>query len=260
MIEPNSIQLFTEPTDLHLENNQVQVWQAWLDCSTQELTRYDALLSVDEKARAGRFHFEKDRNHYIVCRGLLRLILSTYLDIKPTQVEFSYGRYRKPALKTGLGIKDLEFNLSHSKDLGVFAFCLERPIGIDVEYIRPMPDEDRFAEQFFSTSETAWITAHDGLIKQDGFFKIWTCKEAFFKVSGDGLTLPISQAIMELDNSQSIHLAAINGRQSDAARWKIISYEPAAGYQAALAVEGQDWQVSFGWLSPLQPACAAPPR
>ena len=145
---------------------------------------------------------------------------------------------------------NLEFNLSHSNGLGVFAFCRGNPIGIDVEYIRPMPDEDRFAEQFFSDLEIAWIGAHAGAEKHIGFFKIWTCKEAFFKVSGDGLTLPINQVVIDLSRSQSVRLAAIDGNPEQAARWKIVTFEPTAVFQAALAVEGQDLQVDIGWLSP----------
>ena len=249
-MDPYHSQLFPALQDMYLANNQVQVWQAWLDCSTQELTGYYDLLLTDEKARANRFHFEKDRGHYIVCRGLLRLILGTYLEIKPKQVEFCYGKHGKPALRTGLVEDNLEFNLSHSKGLGVFAFCRGNPIGIDVEYIHPMPDEDSFAEQFFSDLEIAWIAAHVGAEKHAGFFKIWTCKEAFFKVSGDGLTLPINRVDIDLGRSQSVRLAAIDGNQAQAARWKIVSFEPTAVYQAALAVEGQDWQVAIEWLSP----------
>ena len=238
---------FTALSDLRLANHQVQVWQAWLDCSAQELIRYSALLSEDEQRRAGRFHFESDRNHYIVARGLLRLLLSAYLDIPPAQVEFCYGPQGKPGLPTQVG-NHLEFNLSHSKGLGVFAFGRGNPIGIDVEYIRPMPDEDRFAEQFFSAAEIAWLAAHRGAEKVAGFFKIWTGKEAFFKASGDGLTLPISQAVIDLDGGPSVRLAAIAGDPAQAARWQIFSFEPVSGYQVALAAEGQDWQVTFGRL------------
>ncbi len=236
--------------DLHLGDRQVQIWQAWLGCSAQALSDYAALLSQDERGRAARFFFDVDRNHYIACRGLLRRILGAYLDIHPARLEFVYGAQKKPALKSSMAGKNLEFNLSHSKGLGVFAFSWGNPLGIDVENIRALPDADGFAEQFFSPSEIAWIVHHSGVEKQTGFFKIWTCKEAFFKANGDGLTLPMKKAVVDLDTGRSVRLAAIDGNQEQASRWEIISFVPAAGYQATLAVRCHELQITYGWLAP----------
>ncbi len=237
------------PFDLHLPVGQVQVWHAWLDSPAEKLTYFESLLSNDEHERSKRFFFERDRHNYITARGLLRCLLGAYLEMEPEKILISYGRQRKPAIRSERPGTSLEFNLSHSNGLGAFAFCLGSPVGIDIEYIRPLPDEDRFAEQFFSATEIDWMAAHSGFEKQEGFFKIWTCKEAFFKANGEGLTVPISQAVIDLEGSQSPRLAAIDGSREQARRWKMVSYQPAAGYQAALAVEELEWDVSMEWLT-----------
>ena len=98
-----------------LAGSDLHIWCASLNVSPEDLSCHLSLLSQDEIGRAERFYFEKDRNHFIVGRGLLRTILGGYLEMEPAQIEFVYGTYGKPALKSGLKDKVLEFNLSHSK-------------------------------------------------------------------------------------------------------------------------------------------------
>jgi hypothetical protein len=53
----------------------------------------------------------------------------------------------------------MEFNLSHSGNLALYAFTRGRAVGVDVELIREMPDADDLAERFFSVTETALLRA-----------------------------------------------------------------------------------------------------
>jgi 4'-phosphopantetheinyl transferase len=128
-----------------LPDSATHIWCASLSVTSTVLAHYSSCLAPDEKARANRFYFEADRNRYIAGRGLLRTILGSYLQRDPAQIEFVYGPYGKPALKPVQGHKTLEFNLSHSKDLAVYAFNLNCKLGVDVEYIKPMSDMDSFA-------------------------------------------------------------------------------------------------------------------
>lgn len=226
------------PTD-----SDIHVWYASLNGTAHELFRYRSLLSQDETDRAMRFVFEKDRNHYIVGRGLLRTILGGYLGLEPAQLTFVYGPHGKPALQSGQSAQAIEFNLSHSNDLVLYAFNLNRRIGVDVEYLIPMTDMDDFAEQFFTPRESAWINSLPGIQKEDAFFKTWTCKEAFLKANGSGLTVPINQVEISLKAEGTVELIAIGEDQEQAANWHIEMFSPLPGYQAALAVEGHDGQI-----------------
>jgi len=90
---------FSAPPSHPLTDSDIHIWCASLSASPEDLSHYIPLLSQDELARSKRFYFKKDRDHFIVGRGLLRTILDSYLDVEPSQIEFVYGQYGKPALK-----------------------------------------------------------------------------------------------------------------------------------------------------------------
>jgi 4'-phosphopantetheinyl transferase len=222
-----------------LTDSDIHIWCASLNISHEELSHHVSLLSLDEKARAERFYFEKDRDHFIVGRGLLRTIISYYLKVEPAQIIFFYEEYGKPALKSELRDKTFEFNLSHSKGLALYIFSWNRKVGIDVEYIHSMPDMDDFAERFFSPRESAFINSLSGQQKEIAFFKLWTCKEAFLKANGNGLTVPINEVEISLESEGSVTLEAIGEEKEQISHWQLEIFNPVQGYQAALAVEGK---------------------
>jgi 4'-phosphopantetheinyl transferase len=197
--------------------------------------------SADEQLRADRFYFERDRKHFIVGRGLLRAILGRYLDLEPAQVQFSYGPRGKPALANiGTG-GALCFNLSHSNGLALYAVTHDRNLGIDLEYIRPMPEAEQMAKRFFSPREYAVISSLPPHQKQEAFFRGWTCKEAYLKAIGEGLAQPLDRVEVSLAPSEPARLYGITGEPSAAARWFLQELTPAPSYVATLAVEGHGW-------------------
>ena len=228
-----------------LIDSDIHVWCASLSVSSQDLLYYHSILSDDELGRARRFAFEKDRNRFITGRGFLRTILGSYLQLEPAQIEFVYGQYGKPALKLGQGYKTLEFNLSHSKDLAVYAFNWNRKLGVDVEYVQPMPDMDSFAELHFSSCETAFINALSGEEKEQAFFKLWTGKEAYLKANGSGLTEPLNEVEVSLETWKSFALNTVGKDKAQNERWHLEMFNPVPGYQAALVVEGYEYQIVF---------------
>src|SRR5688572_21945113 len=149
---PGNQRLASSPA-YRLAGDEVQVWIASLERSLQAVAGFSRLLSPDERDRAERFYFERDRSRFIIGRGLLRTLLGAYLALEPGRIEFRYGAYGKPALNGPVRGKTLQFNLAHSNDMAVFIFSRNRPVGIDVEHIRQMSDEDDFAERFFSLDE-----------------------------------------------------------------------------------------------------------
>ena len=80
--------------NLPLADDEVHVWRAILDLEAPRVRSLQRTLAPDEQARAERFYFRKDRERFIVARGLLRVILSRYLDTKPGQLRFCYGLRR----------------------------------------------------------------------------------------------------------------------------------------------------------------------
>src|SRR5262249_7836652 len=140
-----------------LADSEVHVWCVALAQTTVTIKLLWDTLSPEECERAGRFYFARDRERFIVARGMLRAILGRYLNMDPTQLRFCYNQYGKPALASDQASKMLSFNLSHSHELAVYAIAPSRMVGVDIEYIRPNQDERAIAEQFFSPREIAML-------------------------------------------------------------------------------------------------------
>src|ERR1022692_920154 len=112
----------------------VDIYPVRLDADTASLdsARLDSLyeiLSPQERERAGRYRFAEHRREYIVCRGTLREVLSSYLEMHPGRIEFVYNRHGKPRLRGW----DVRFNVSHSGGWALPAVTCGRGAGIALE-------------------------------------------------------------------------------------------------------------------------------
>src|SRR6266853_3808704 len=119
----------------NLAPDQVHVWRVPLNQKPERLPELIEVLSPDERARAERFRFDKDRHQFIDSRAALRLLLSQYLNISPKELAFSFSAHGKPALANGLSNSGLRFNLSRRDGLALIAVTRERYIGVDVELV-----------------------------------------------------------------------------------------------------------------------------
>ena len=233
----------TAPERLTLTDDRVHLWRASLVRPPAELRDLRALLAPDEVERAARYHFNKDRDHFIAARGTLRRILSVYLNADPSRVCFSYSQYGKPSLAGSHGSHPLRFNLAHSHELALFAFTNNREIGVDVEYIRADELEENIAENFFSMKELNQLRSLSPSDRVEAFFNCWTRKEAYIKARGEGLSLPLDQFDVSLmPGEPNVTLNVLND-EKEAGRWSLQALNPADGYVGAIAVEGNDWQL-----------------
>ncbi|MCI0394240.1 MAG: 4'-phosphopantetheinyl transferase superfamily protein [Chloroflexi bacterium] len=222
------------PVELVLGPAEVHVWRAWLEQPDNLFDQLARTLSEDERARAARFKFEKDRRAYTIARGVLRALLGRYLGRRPEEVGFIYTPHNKPLLAEA---SPLSFNLSHSHQLALLAFTLDRLVGVDVEYVRAMPDAAGLAERFFSPAEYAAWRAVPAEQQPLAFFNCWTRKEAFVKALGEGLTHPLDQFDVSLAPGEAARLLAVAGSRAEAARWSLAAFTPAFHYAAAVAVQ-----------------------
>jgi len=192
-----------------------------------ELARW---LSPDEDLRKKRFRFPKDQQHFAAGRGILRETLARYLGADPSEIEFTYNRFGKPALRDS----DLHFNVSHSAGLAVYAISRSREVGVDIERIDPKFAEDQIAERFFSPSEVAALRSLRADLQTEAFFRCWTRKEAYVKARGSGLSLPLDTFDVTLRPGQpAAFLRGVEG-------WSIEDLETAPGYVAALVAEDNE--------------------
>jgi 4'-phosphopantetheinyl transferase len=239
------------PASLSLAGNEVHIWKASLlwNC-TQPLY---ALLAPDEQTKAERFHFDRDRSSYIVGRGLLRLILSVYLSVDPKDLTFEYNRYGKPRLASDLTLddrKELQFNVSHSHTLALYAIAWNTSVGVDLEYLRPELDWRQIAEHYFSPREVAALAQVSETQQCRAFFDCWTRKEAYIKAKGQGLSIPLDQFDVSLKPGEPAALIEVRNHSQEVSRWTIRELRPDAAYAAAIAMEGEVRQLCYWQASP----------
>ena len=187
-------------------------------------------LTADEWARLRRFHFARDARRYAVRRGVLRHLLGRYLSIPPSEVSFVYGPQQKPALAERLAKTGLHFNLSDSGEMAVYAFAVEQSIGVDIEEHRDYPDARQLARNFFSPTETAWLSQQPDALVSLAFLRCWTCKESVVKALGDGLMAPLQEFTVA-------HWQTPPGLiwpTAPAGKWSVHLLNPPAHFSAAL--------------------------
>jgi 4'-phosphopantetheinyl transferase len=138
---------------LLLPMHEVHLYCASLDTLATRLTHFAATLNVDERARAARFHFARDRQRYIVARGLLRMILGHYLAVEAVQLHFCYNDFGKPSLAAPYSDGGLTFNLAHSGSYALYGLARQRQVGVDIEQVRLDLELEQLVGQVFSRAE-----------------------------------------------------------------------------------------------------------
>jgi 4'-phosphopantetheinyl transferase len=175
-----------------LEAEQLHVWRLDLAPPTESLAGMSELLSAEEREKAARFRFERDRVRYVAAHGGMRLILAAYVNAAPDRLEFSTNAHGKPALEVcaagGLPASVAPgFNLSHAGSWGLLAVGRRRFIGADIERQRDLPDLARLAESVLSPAELTVLQATELDRRAECFFQMWARKEAVVKAIGRGL-------------------------------------------------------------------------
>jgi 4'-phosphopantetheinyl transferase len=167
----------------------------------------------------------------VVARAALRSILSGYLDQPPGCLAIAYGPHGKPFVVGGP-----EFNLAHSHELALCAVAA-RPVGVDLEWRRPIEGLAAVAASAFSPKEREALAALPTAQRLDAFFRCWTRKEAYVKARGDGLRAPLDGFDVSLDPTDA-RLLASRLDPAEPSRWSLASLEPDGAYVGALAIEG----------------------
>lgn len=229
----------TPPDGLNLQSRHVDVWRIHLNLELDSVKSFESTLSEDEFQRASNFHFDKDRDRYIIAHFSLRNILGRYLGTEPAQLEFSIDQHGKPSLLK----HKLEFNLSHSGSFALVAVTLNRIIGVDVERMREGISSLSIARQYFSPAEIVELETVPADQKETAFFACWTRKEAFIKAKGLGLSLPLDSFDVSLTPDEPAILRAVRPQPQEAARWTLLSLDVAPRHAGAVAVENAELKV-----------------
>lgn len=230
------------PDALSLPRDRVDLWRAMLNQPEADLRLLEQTLAPDERSRAARFRFDRDRRRFVAARGQLRTILSRYVEVDAQTLVVSYGPRGKPFLSLPFRAA-LKFNLSHSGELALIAVTLSREVGVDLEEIRSMDNADKLAQRFFSARENAALRTLSEEERLEAFYRCWTLKEAYLKATGDGLTRATDSFDVVFDSAEPARLLSVEGETAEAFRWSLMRLAPAPGYVGAVAADGSDWTI-----------------
>lgn len=155
----------------------------WLVDTLQPLPDQAMLaLSADELARAHRFHAPQHADRYRRGHAALRLLLSQFVDMPMGSLQFVRDGWGKPRLA---GTPGLHFSISYAGNAVLVGIAWRRPIGVDLEPSRPIPDAHELAGAHFTPDECAQVDT------DQAFLTGWTRKEACVKALGPGLGVPL---------------------------------------------------------------------
>ncbi|QDZ39103.1 4'-phosphopantetheinyl transferase superfamily protein [Euhalothece natronophila Z-M001] len=152
------------------------------------------------------------QTRFIAGRGILRYLIGNYLNLEPQKVEFTYRDRGKPILTENNTSPPLQFNVSHSHNLGLYAFAYsDYEIGIDVELMRPVSNVLSLAKRFFTEKEASYLESLSSPEQIETFFQFWTAKEAYLKATGEGLAgLENIEVMVSSSHSKQVEVSYSN--------------------------------------------------
>jgi 4'-phosphopantetheinyl transferase len=220
-----------------------------------QLERYRALLNPDERAREARFHFDADKERFVIGRALARLQLSRFLGGDPRGWPLVTNRYGRPELAAPTP-PPLGFNVSHTHGLVACAVTRTTDVGVDVECIERRLTHD-IADRFFARREVADLRALPDTDQPRVFYDYWTLKEAYIKARGMGLALPLEHFAFRLRPPDPPVITFDPEIDDDAQTWQFAQSWPTPRHRLAVAVRrgrGDDLDIRIQAIVPRAPA------
>ncbi len=164
-----------------------------VDINRISRTEYDAAYSVMSRERKNKcdgLRFESDKKLCIAADMMLRKVISEKTGIAAESLAFFADENGKPYLEDN----GYHFSISHSGDIAAVAVNKENSVGIDVEKIKPV--SAGVAKRIFSERDICFVFGSNMIPEEKieesetltRFFKVWTYKEAFVKMTGEGIT------------------------------------------------------------------------
>jgi 4'-phosphopantetheinyl transferase len=199
-----------------------EVWKISVCDQHSRLPQHWQRLAPAEQARAARFRQSADHARFVIGRSVLRESLGRLLAVAPDQVEFQSGASGKPALRRPSA--GLHFNISHSGDWVLQAFCSAGPVGVDVEAHRSDMLRLEDFDSVFAPSDRAALFALAGDDRVAAFARFWVRKEAYVKALGDGLSRSLTQISIGPGNDGQPMLL-YDRNPGEAKRWRFTDIE-----------------------------------
>ncbi|MFS4481476.1 4'-phosphopantetheinyl transferase family protein [Hyunsoonleella sp. 2307UL5-6] len=225
-----------------ISDNSIHVWLVTLNTLRNKIQFFKEILSKEELIKASKFRFDKDRQQFIITRGVLRYLSGNYLKINPKDVNLIYSEFGKPYFDMDTTLK---FNVSHAEDLAVIGFVNNYDFGIDVEYTKRTFDILDIVDNYFSKHEIKALKKIAKPLQTEAFYRGWTRKEAFVKAKSKGLSFPLDSFSISIETDENAELYETIWDENEKDLWRIIPFQTTKGYKAAFAVKGTISSVKY---------------
>jgi 4'-phosphopantetheinyl transferase len=146
----------------------------------------EIFLEPWERERAARFHFDRDRDIYILAHAIWRLVLCRCLARSPDSVPLESLPSGQPHLP-GTGWST---SLSHSGTWVAVAMAQAVTVGVDIEQFPSRADLSALTATICTPAEAADIENMPASDRDLSLLRLWTRKEALLKGFGIGLLQP----------------------------------------------------------------------
>lgn len=166
-------------------------------------------LSDVEILKSEEIKMENTRILFCLRKGIIRIILSSFLNVNPNEIKYNYSVYGKPFISHD-DYKDFNFNISHSKEYLFVGISNKGEIGVDVEKINVRLSYPLLAESVFSPDELLLYDSYNESDKLWSFYKAWVQKEAISKALGIGISIGFNKFSVNIDPNLSYEQYKLN--------------------------------------------------
>lgn len=213
-----------------LDSDVVHIWYFSQNQPQECVDALQASLIEEDYLRAKKFYTLDLQNRFIVRRAIVRQMLAWYT--KQDNISLVYGENGKPSIENS----PICFNVSHSEDMVMLGISYH-PIGLDIEAIKPISDLEQVATYHFSPCEQADLFDLDGIYLLESFYRCWTRKEAFIKLDGSGLAIPLDSFGVTLRPNDKPRLLFKNYRDMPDNNDTLVALSAPEGYIASLMIQ-----------------------
>jgi 4'-phosphopantetheinyl transferase len=214
----------------------VALWSCPLvadDKTVRELTNW---LSAEERARVARFGKPILARRYTIGRAALRFVLAARLAVAPHAVPIVCDQRGRPRLPDAPSV---DFNVTHTGDAAMFGLVESRGvrIGVDLECASRNVNHVGLARRVCTSREREALAPLDEHARRLAFLRLWTCKEAMSKATGDALAAPFRH----LDVAREPDFALVAGPPPYTPReWALHSVRVPDGFIGTVALWSTD--------------------
>ena len=194
--------------------------------------RFYQTIPLWRREKIDRMRFQNDKCLSLGAWILLREGLREQ-GIRENEIEIAYADGGKPYLKNR---SELFFNLSHSHER-VMCILSDREAGCDVEKKKTV--NPNVAKRFFHPAEYKYMMGQKTLPEREEMFcRMWTLKESFVKMTGEGMRRPFNEFCMVIGENEIV----LEQNEKRQGKYFFKEYQLADGYYYACCCLSSDFE------------------